>query len=61
MKATAKYIVFKRWDKLETKDNPEVVIFYARPDVLAGLYTLASFDEVQQRINSLGGGAGGGR
>jgi uncharacterized protein (DUF169 family) len=48
MKAPARYIVFKRWDKLEVKDNPEVVIFYARPDVLAGLYTLASFDEVGQ-------------
>jgi uncharacterized protein (DUF169 family) len=47
-KAPTKYIVFKRWDKLEVKDNPEVVIFYARPDVLAGLYTLASFDEVGQ-------------
>jgi hypothetical protein len=47
-KAPAKYIVFKRWDKLEAKDNPEVVIFYARPDVLAGLFTLASFDEAEQ-------------
>jgi uncharacterized protein (DUF169 family) len=50
MKAPARYIVFKRWDKLEAKDNPEVVIFYARPDVLAGLYTLASFDEVEQNM-----------
>jgi uncharacterized protein (DUF169 family) len=48
MKAPAKYIVFKRWDKLEKSDNPDVVIFYAEPDVLAGLYTLASFDEAEQ-------------
>lgn len=29
------------------KDNemPDVVIFFARPDVLAGLFTLANFDE----------------
>ncbi len=49
-KAPAKYIVFKRWDKLEAKDHPEVVIFYARPDVLAGLFTLASFDEAEQNM-----------
>lgn len=41
-----KYIVFKRWDMLEDSDNPEVVIFFAPPDVLSGLFTLASFDEV---------------
>jgi uncharacterized protein (DUF169 family) len=50
MKAPAKYIVFKRWDNLEAPDNPEVVIFFARPDVLAGLYTLASFDEAEQNM-----------
>jgi uncharacterized protein (DUF169 family) len=46
--APAKYAVFKRWDKLEQSDDPEVVIFFARPDVLSGLFTLASFDEVEQ-------------
>ena len=46
-KAPARFIVFKRWDKLEESDNPEVVIFYARPDVLSGLFTLASFDELE--------------
>jgi len=44
-KAPARYIVFKRWDNLEKSDNPEVVIFFAQPDVLAGLFTLANFDE----------------
>ncbi len=43
-KAPARYIVFKRWDKLEAADNPDVVVFYAKPDVLAGLYTLANYD-----------------
>ncbi|VVB86175.1 putative ArCR [uncultured archaeon] len=43
-KAPAQYIVFKRWDMLEESDNPEVVIFFARPDVLSGLFTLAGFD-----------------
>jgi hypothetical protein len=42
-----KNIVFKRWDKLETDDAPEVVIFFATPDVLSGLFTLANFDQVE--------------
>jgi uncharacterized protein (DUF169 family) len=45
LKAPARFIVFKRWDKLEVSDSPEVVIFFARPDVLAGLYTLVNYDE----------------
>ncbi len=43
-KAPGKFIVFKRWDRLEISDQPEVVIFFARPDVLSGLFTLAGFD-----------------
>ena len=43
-KAPGKYIIFKRWDKLEEADSPEVVIFFAHPDVLSGLFTLANFD-----------------
>jgi uncharacterized protein (DUF169 family) len=50
LKAPGRYIVFKRWDKLEEADQPEVVIFFARPDVLSGLFTLASFDEVGQNM-----------
>jgi uncharacterized protein (DUF169 family) len=46
--APAKYITFKRWDKLENTDNPDVVIFFAAPDVLSGLYTLARFDETDR-------------
>jgi uncharacterized protein (DUF169 family) len=49
-KAPAKYIVFKRWDQVDAKDNPEVVIFFAKADVLAGLFTLASFDEAEQNM-----------
>jgi uncharacterized protein (DUF169 family) len=44
-KAPAKTIVFKRWDLLEATEDPDVVIFFARADVLSGLFTLASFDE----------------
>jgi len=46
-KAPARFIVFKRWDMLETADSPEVVIFLAQPDVLSGLFTLANFDEAE--------------
>lgn len=45
IKAAGKYIVFKRWDALETADEPVVVVFFAPPDVLSGLFTLANFDE----------------
>ena len=43
--AEGKYIIFKRWDKLEEPDEPEGVIFFATPDVLSGLFTLANFDQ----------------
>ena len=42
--APGKFIVFKRWDKLQESDELDVVIFFAPPDVLSGLFTLANFD-----------------
>lgn len=42
--APARYIVFKRWDQVDEGDDPAVVIFFAPPDVLSGLFTLANFD-----------------
>jgi len=44
-KAPARSIVFKRFDMLERSDDPDAVIFFATPDVLSGLFTLANFDE----------------
>lgn len=44
-KAPKPFIIFKRWDKLEAEDNPEVVIFFGQVDVIAGLFTLANFDQ----------------
>ncbi len=44
-KAPGRFIVFKRWDMIEESDDPDVVIFFAEPDVLSGLFTLANFDE----------------
>ncbi|TET33375.1 MAG: hypothetical protein E3J72_16945 [Planctomycetota bacterium] len=58
--APAKYIVFKRWDDLSDKDEPEGVIFFAKPDVLSGLFTLAGFDEAERNavITPFGAGCG---
>jgi uncharacterized protein (DUF169 family) len=43
--APGKFLVFKRWDFLEEGDDPQVVIFFAQPEVLSGLYMLANYDE----------------
>ncbi|MEA2116474.1 MAG: DUF169 domain-containing protein, partial [Thermodesulfobacteriota bacterium] len=43
-KAPGKYLVFKRWDTVTEQDNPQVVIFFATPDAIAGLHGLANFD-----------------
>jgi hypothetical protein len=43
--ARGKYIVFKRFDQLTPDDEPVAVIFFATPDVLSGLFTLANFDQ----------------
>ena len=47
-KAPGRYIIFKRWDMLEESDEPSVAIFFAKPDVLSGLFTLANYDEVEE-------------
>ena len=43
--AKGRCYIFKRWDRLAEGDTPEVAIFFARPEVLSGLFTLANFDE----------------
>ena len=60
LKAPKRYVVFKRWDKLQESDEPEIVIFFATPDVLAGLFTLASFDTAEESgvIAPFGAGCG---
>ena len=42
--APGKYLVFKRLDRLAADEKPLAVIFFATPDVLAGLFTLANYD-----------------
>ena len=42
--APGKYLVFKRLDKLAENEKPIAIIFFASPDVLSGLFTLANYD-----------------
>jgi len=44
--APGRFLVLKRWDKLAPADRPFAVIFFAAPDVLSGLFTLANYDRV---------------
>ena len=57
-RAPKRRIVFKRWDALREEDEPSVVIFFAKPDVLSGLFTLANYDEVDQHVVVAPFGAG---
>lgn len=42
--AAGRYLVAKRWDQLDERDDPAVVTFFVRPDALAALVTLSCFD-----------------
>jgi hypothetical protein len=42
--APAKYLVFKRWDKLNQVDEPMAAVFFATGDILSGLFALANYD-----------------
>ncbi len=42
--APGRWIVFKPWEHLTNTDEPEAGIFFATPDVLSGLFTLANYD-----------------
>jgi hypothetical protein len=41
--ATATYCVFKPIEKFQNKEKPEVVVFFAPPDILSGLFTLTNY------------------
>lgn len=56
--AKGNFIIFKRWDMLEEADEPAVVIFFATPDVLSGLFTLANFDQTEPNSTFTPFGAG---
>jgi hypothetical protein len=40
-----KDLVITRWDNLTEQDTPDAVIFFARPEIISGLFTLANFDQ----------------
>lgn len=44
LKAPSSWLIAKPFEKLDNDDNPEIILFFATPDVLAGLFTLANFD-----------------
>lgn len=56
--APGHYLVFKRWDKLTETDEPSAVIFFAKPDVLSALFTLANYDtaDLNGVISPMGSG-----
>ena len=56
-RASSSQIVFKRWDHIDEDDDPEVVIFFARPDVLSGLFTLANYDLMYEGVTAPFGSA----
>ncbi len=44
LKAPATWLIAKPFELLEAEDEPEIILFFATPDVLAGLFTLANYD-----------------
>lgn len=56
--APGKYLIFKRLDRFEDQEQPLAVIFFANPDVLAGLFTLANYDRADPHavITPMGSG-----
>src|SRR5512135_2325042 len=58
IKAPSRFIVFKRWDKIQATDEPVIAIFLASPDTLSGLFTLANYDreDLNGAISPFGAG-----
>ncbi|MGA6994512.1 MAG: DUF169 domain-containing protein, partial [Candidatus Deferrimicrobiaceae bacterium] len=50
--ATKRFALFTRADMPPLPDDPEVVIFFASPDILAGLHFLASYDREGEAVIS---------
>jgi uncharacterized protein (DUF169 family) len=42
-RAPAKFCVFKPLKKLRPEEEPEIIVFFAPPDVLSGLFTLTNY------------------
>lgn len=50
--ATRKYGLFTRADIPHADDDPDVVVFFASPDLLAGLHFLVSFDREDDAVTA---------
>lgn len=46
-KPTGKYLIMKPLDQLTEDDQPEIYFVFAKPDVIAALHSLASFDDTR--------------
>lgn len=44
MKAPASWLIAKPFEMIAPEDEPEVILFFASPDVFSGLFTLANYD-----------------
>lgn len=44
---TGKYIIFKPFEQLSEEDEPEIFCVFAKPDVVAALHTLVSYDNTR--------------
>lgn len=43
----SKYLIFKPFDQLHDEDKPEVISFFAEPDVISALHALAHYDKAE--------------
>lgn len=50
--APGKYGLFTRADMPHSADEPEIVIFFASPDLIAGLHFLASYDREGEAVTA---------
>jgi hypothetical protein len=44
LKAAASWLIAKPFEQLDQEDHPEIILFFATADILAGLFTLANYD-----------------
>jgi len=44
LKSPASWLIVKPFELLTGDDKPEAILFFATPDILAGLFTLANYD-----------------
>ncbi|MCT4615937.1 MAG: DUF169 domain-containing protein [Marinifilaceae bacterium] len=45
--ASADYLIFKPFNQLKECDKPEIISFFAKPDVISALHALANYDKTE--------------